>query len=358
LEKLKISRQVWKDIQNKKVKQRTKQNKQQQKQKNTSRRSGVFFCLWYNFIMSEVKENKIKRVGILRGGVWKHYASSLQKGGEIISCIFENLGDKYKTFDILVDKDYTWHLNGVPILPADLIHKVDVVWNTSHPNFSNILDSLYIPNISTGSFSYALENGNDFLRKHVESIGVQMPRSIVLPVYQKDFDGPRELYATKKAREVFEKFSAPWIVKSFTDDSNMGVHLVKTFPELVEAIEDGVQHEKSILIEEFIAGKVASVHSVPNFRGEKIYTFPLGNSFGVFSVEEKEKLTALVKYLHKHIGAKHYLKSDFILTPRGKIYLLQVDGTPDLKPGSHFSEVCESVGAKMHHVVEHILEQV
>ena len=307
--------------------------------------------------MPEVKDKKIKRVGVLRGGAGKHYASSLQKGGEIISCIFENLGDKYKTFDILVDKDYVWHLNGVPINPGDLSNKVDIVWNTSHPSFSNILESLSIPHVGTGYFSFALQNSKDYLREHVKEIGVQMPKSIVFPLYQKDFDGPIESYATKKAKEVFEKFAGPWIVKTFTPDSNMGIHLAKTFLELVDAIEDGVNHEKSILVEEFILGKIASVHSVPKFRGEDIYTFPLGNSFGVFSVEEKEKIAMLAKKLHKHLGAKHYLKSDFVLSPRGKVYLLQIDGTPDLNPNSHFGEVCESVGAKMSHVIEHILEQ-
>jgi D-alanine-D-alanine ligase len=303
------------------------------------------------------EKNKIKRVGILRGGTGGHYTSSLKKGGEIISHIFENLSDKYKIIDILIDKDYIWHLNGWPINPGDLVHKVDVIWNTSHPSFSNILDSLSIPNIGTPFFSSALENSKDMLREHMKQIGMPMPRSIILPVYQKDFDGARNKYAIKKAKEVFEKFSAPWVVKSFTPDSNMGIHLAKTFPELVGAIEDGVRHEKSILIEEFIAGKITSIHSVPQFRNEEIYIFPLGNSFGIFSADEKEKLTALAKDLHKHVGAKHYLKSDFVLSPRGKIYLLGIESTPDLKKDSHFSQACESVGAKTHQVIEHMLEQ-
>jgi D-alanine-D-alanine ligase-like ATP-grasp enzyme len=322
-----------------------------------------------------------KRIGILRGGAGKYYKTSLQKGGEIISHITDNLGDKYKTFDILIDQDYLWHINGVPINPSDLTNRVDVVWNTSHPSFSNILDSLAIPNLRAGSFSSVLENSKEMLREHMKKIGVSMPRSIILPVYQKDFDacppsqvgsrrGPIENYAIKKAKEVFEKFGSPWIVKSFTEDTNMGIHLAKTFPELVEAIEDGAQHEKSILVEEFIEGKVASVHSVVGFRGDlsalpsgrgqagDVYTFPLGNSFGNFSNEEKEKMASLVKDLHEHIGVRHYLKSDFILNKRGKVYLLQVESIPDLKPDSHFSQVCALVGAKPHHVVEHMLEQV
>ena len=312
-----------------------------------------------------MRVNAKKRVGIIRGGSGKNYTSSLKKGGEIISHIFENLGDKYKVVDILIDKEGTWHHNGVPILPTDLAHKVDVVWNTAHPSFSVILDNLSIPNVAHGSFSTALEDSREMLREHMKQINLPMPRTIILPVYQKDFDGEMGKYIIRKAKEVHEKFSAPWIVKSFTEDSNMGIHLAQTFPELVDAIEDGVKHEKSILVEEFVAGKVASIHSVPKFRGEDIYTFPclpvgtaLGNAYGIFSAEEKEKLEALAKKIHIHLGAKHYLKSDFILTPRGKVYLLQIESAPDLKQGSHFLQVCESVGAKPHHVIEHILEQV
>ena len=301
---------------------------------------------------------KIKRVGILRGGNGKYYASSLRKGGEIILHISENLGDKYKPIDILIDKNHIWHCGGVPINPSDLANKIDIAWNTTHPSLSSILDSLSVPTIGASSFSYTLENSKDMLREHIKNIGIDMPRSIILPVYQKDFDGPREKCAIKKAKEVFEKFSSPWIVKSFTEDSSMGIHLAKTFPELVSAIEDGVNHGKSILVEEFIAGKVASIHSVPKFRGENIYTFPLGNTFGNFSVAEKNKLTDLAKDLHSYVGAKHYLKSDFVLNSKGKVYLLQIRSIPSLKLDSHFSQVCESVGAKPQHVIEHILEQV
>ena len=92
----------------------------------------------------------------------------------------------------------------------------------------------------------ALQNSKDMLREHVKNIGINIPRAIVLPVYQPDFDGPRDKYATKAAMKVFEKFPSPWIVKSFTPDLSMGIHLAKTFPQLVESIEDGVNHGQSI----------------------------------------------------------------------------------------------------------------
>lgn len=300
----------------------------------------------------------IKRVGILRGGNGKNYNSSLRNGGDIISHINENLESKYKTFDILIDKDGTWHLNGLPIKPEDLVHKIDLAWNTTNPNFENILNNLSIPYVGIGAMASGFENSDELLRKHLKSVNVNIPRSIVLPLYQKDFDGDREKYAIKKAKEIHGKFPGPWIVKSFTPDKSMGIHLAKTFPQLIDAIEDGVKHEKSILIEEFISGKVASVHALSKFRNEDVYAFPLGNTFGKFSQEEKDKLVKYAKDLFHHLGARHYLKCDFILNKRGNVYVYGIECTPNLKPNSHFSEVCTLVGTKSHHVMEHILESV
>ena len=96
---------------------------------------------------------EIKRVGIIRGGTGNHHAISVRKGGDLISHIFENLADKYKVVDIFIDKDGNWHANGLPIIPADLVRKVDVVWNTSkQPSLSIILDNFSIPNIGSSSF--------------------------------------------------------------------------------------------------------------------------------------------------------------------------------------------------------------
>ena len=293
-------------------------------------RNEVFFRIWYNVI---VKLNTKKRVGVMRGGAGENYASSLKKGGEIIAHIFEHLPEKYKVYDILVDRAGICHINGIPTNPADLAHRVDIVWNTASPSLTQFLNNLSIPVVGNDSFSASLENNPHILREHLQKISLPMPKFIIAP---------------KSAKEVLEKFPAPWIVKNYNE-----IKVVKTFNELAEAINK----TGSLTVEEFIPGKVASVHIVPNFRGENMYTFPLGATYGVFSKEEKERLANLAKTLHTHLGAKHYLKSDFVLTPRSKVYLLQIESAPDLNPDSHFSQVVESVGAKTHHVIEHMLEQ-
>jgi len=302
--------------------------------------------------MSLAKQKK--RVGILRGGTDEYYEDSLRDGGEMIAHITEHLGNDWQPFDILIDRTGVWHFAGLPIKPSELLHKVDVVLNVSHPSFASVLENLFIPNVGPSSFSYGLAEDRAMLASHLKKIGVKMPRHLIFPYYQPDFDGSRERYSIKKAKEVHEKFTPPWIVKSLTPDSNLGVHLAQTFPELVNAIEDITVHGKSILIEEFISDRTASVHSVPGFRGSDLYTFPIGK----YSSEEKENLLRLARDIYRQIGANHYLLTNFAIHPRRGIYLTSLELLPDLKDGSHLGEVCQSVGSKTSEIVKHMLESV
>ncbi|MBY0376689.1 hypothetical protein K2P96_01820 [Patescibacteria group bacterium] len=142
----------------------------------------------------------MKRVGILRGGASENYENSIRRGGEVLSYFATNLSEKYKPVDILIDRDGVWHMGGLPIMPSDLIHKVDVVWNVGDTEHGSMLNSLSIPNLSKGSFSQTLENSREILRQHMKEVGVPMPRSIILSAYQEDIDGPREKYAIKRLK--------------------------------------------------------------------------------------------------------------------------------------------------------------
>ncbi len=303
------------------------------------------------------------RVGVLRGGVGENYEHSIKEGGDILSFLTDYLGHKYKIHDIFIDTDGVWHYSGVPVLPSDLVSKVDVVWNTSHPTHANILESVSVPAVSSSQFSHALLNNPSLLKEHMKLLDVAMARSIVFPVYQEDFDGEVGKYITKKAREVWQKFSPPWIVKPFSQNANIGIRVAKTFPELVEAITDLVANGESILIEELIYGKEARVHAVPGFRGEDIYVLPPAEvsgdtvRLGSFKQAEKEKLVNFAKEICKHIGATHYIDSALVMTPKGKIYLKKIALSPDLTDDSCLHRSLEYLGVNRGEVLEHMLQK-
>jgi D-alanine-D-alanine ligase-like ATP-grasp enzyme len=305
-----------------------------------------------------------KVVGVLRGGVFENYNQSLKDGGKAISQISENLSDKWKAVDILIDKSGIWHFNGLPITPDKLMHKVDIVWNTIDSTYSKILEDLSIPTVGVSHFSKILKS-KEILKEHIKKTGVKMPRAFVIPLYQEDIDGDLIKYAIKKAKEIHQKFSSPWIIKPLTGDRDVGTHVVKIFSELVDAVLDCVKHKKSILVEEFILGKNISVHSVGGFRGENIYHFPpvenkMGEiiSPGRFSSAEKKKLLELAEKIYSHSNTSQYLKSNFILHKSGNIYLTHIEFHLGLDEDSCLHKTCESVGTKTHKIIEHLLDNI
>lgn len=310
------------------------------------------------FVCPLVIMSLMKRVGILRGGQGSHYEKSLERGGKILSYIHDHLLGKWKPVDIFVDKEGVWHVSGVPVTPAELLHKVDVVWNEAHPTMARTLSHFGIPHVSVPAFSHGVAQSREMLAEHMrqaKELNIKIPKHIVFPVYQEDIDGEDKVaYATRRANEVFQKFPSPWTVRSLTPNPNMGVHVANTYPQLVEAIFDGVLQGESLLVEELIAGKEASMHSLSGFRGTDVYIFPPKD----MSKENKEKLLPLVKKLHSHLNARHYLKSDFVVHPNRGVYLMNLDFSPDLNHDSPFCESCELVGAKPSHVIEHMLEEV
>ena len=295
-----------------------------------------------------------KKVGILRGGNKENYADSLRVGGELILHIHENLSDKWKPVDILIDTEGVWHADGLPIKPVELVNKVDLVWNTSHPNFSVILKSFDIPNIGVDAFAFLLRDNRSILQEHMKEIRVKMPRHFVIPAYQPDFDGAYDRFILKKAKEVHEKFSPPWVVKSLTNDSDIGIHIANTYPELIDAIADIVDHDKSILVEELISGKEVSMHSVSGFRGQEIYNLP---AVGNFSTQDKENLNEISKNIHKHLNISNYLNSNFVLHPKRGLFLKEINFFPDVKNDSHFHQTSLYIGSSPKQIIDHILEQ-
>lgn len=294
--------------------------------------------------------SKIK-IGIIRGGM-DNYENSITEGADIISHINKNFSDKYQTLDIFCNREGIIHINGLPVNLDRLAHIVDIVWNTN-PSMVNQLDNFSIKHISLTPFSNAVSSNRSMLEEHMKRVGVKMPRHLVIPAYQIDFDGDINKFAFRKAKEVFEKFGSPWIVHTFGMDSNTGIHIAKTFEQLVNAILDIVQSGKSILVEEFITGRVVSLHTVPKFRNQELYVIHNNN----LNTVEKENLINIAKNLHTNINANYYLKSSFVINKRGAVYLVNIDLKPNFKEYFNLDMSCQDRGINTVHILEHIIEQ-
>lgn len=326
------------------------------------------------------------RVGVIRGGISSEYDVSLSTGAHVLAHLrSEPLSNKYQVIDFLLDKNGVLHYRGLPISIEKLHDKVDIIFNALHGDFGEdgklqqILDHWKIPYTGSGIFPSAMGYNKMLSKEMFKSIGIKTPDYVLLPVYKADIDGSKEDYILNKAREVWNKMPAPWIVKSLSGGSSIGIHMCKTYDDLVRAITDGVDHKVSILIEEMIIGKEATVGVIDKFRNQECYTLPpieiqLPNDKklfdyeakydprtreicpGNFKREDKAELEKLAKLIHKEFGLNHYSRSDFILHPTKGIYALEVNTLPGLTDKSLIPLALESVGSSMTEFIDHVLQ--
>jgi D-alanine-D-alanine ligase len=311
------------------------------------------------------------RVGILRGGIGHEYEVSLKTGTSVLQNL--PLG-KYQPVDMLISRDGTWHVNGLPVPPEIAVRSVDVVFNALHGEFGEdgqvqqILDYLSVP--YTGSRAVASALGMDKARaKEIfKKAGLKVPNGIVAKI-QDSVD--------TIAYNVFQKIAPPWIVKPVGSGSSVGLYLARTFPELIQAIEGCFKFSDSILIEEYIKGKEATCGVVEGLRGHDHYPLmpieivrPAGAGVwdyenkhsddhkvlcpGNFSQEEKTELERLSTEIHKALGLRHYSRSDFIISPRG-IYVLEVNTLPGLTEQSLVPKSLNTAGISYDNFLDHII---
>lgn len=326
------------------------------------------------------------KIGVVRGGISGEHSVSLSSGAQVLSHLRSgNMANKYSPVDIFIDKDGVWHMDGIPTTLDKVAKRVDVIVNALHGDYGEDgkiqqeLELMGIPYTGSGPLSSAIGYNKLLTKQEFTKLGIKTPRHMLFPAYQEDFDGPKSRYAERKAREVWEKMSPPWIVKPLTGGSSMGVHVCKTFESLVNAFKDGMDKDVSVLVEEFIKGKEATVGVIDSFRGQKVYALPPieirvpktsvffdnevkynGKSQeicpGNFTEEEKRELERLASLIHTGLDLSHYSRSDFIVHPKKGIYALEVNTLPGLTGESLMPKALRAVGSDLPEFIEHIIK--
>ncbi len=312
------------------------------------------------------------RVGVLRGGPSSEYDVSLKTGASVLKNLPQ---DKYQPVDVFISKDGVWHVHGVAKKPEQVIKHLDVVFNAMHGQFGEdgtvqkFLDTHGVKYTGSGALASAIGMNKSLSKKHYKASGLRTP------IHTEHRKGVNMADAANK---IFSEFSFPFIVKPVSAGSSVGVHLVMKRDEIVPALEDALQHSDSVLVEEYIRGKEATCGVIDNFRGSALYSLPpveirkpAQNAFfdydakysGIsqeicpcnFTEAEKEEIQRLAREAHKALGLRHYSRSDFIITPKGRVYLLETNTLPGLTAESLLPKSLAAVGCNLGHFLDHIL---
>jgi len=306
----------------------------------------------------------------MRGGKGSEYYVSLKTGGSVLALLPR---DRYEPHDILITQEGEWNIDGVPTTPAKIMQYVDVVFNALHGEFGedgkvqNILDLLQIPYTGSTAVPSAVGMNKELAKKYFAAIGIKVPRGVVVS---------RGEEIGEVVARVGAEIHAPYVVKPLTGGSSIGLSLVQGESELVPALEVALAHAEKAIVEEYIRGREVTLGVIDAKDGMHPYAtppleilLPEGTLFDYdkkygnlvhpvgparMKDEEHHALTEAALLAHRHLGARHYARYDFILTDEGPC-LLEVNTLPGLSETSLLTKSLDLYGLEMPEFLDYVL---
>lgn len=291
------------------------------------------------------------RIGVLRGGPSSSYDTSL-KSGEYVLKLLREEPEKYEPVDIFISKEGDWHVAGQRYEPHQALKNVDVAWNALHGEYgedgqvSQLLSNLHKPHTGSSTLGLSLAIHKDLAKETYLRAKLTTPKFKVLAGNA----SPDEILT------IFHTFVLPVVVKPVKGRASLGVKIAKSFNELKEYVADAFRHAERVLVEEYIKGKQVSCSIINNFRNDDLYAaLPTA---GEFKADVHKKIEKMAKLAHQALGLRHYSTSDFIVTPKHKIYIIETNALPDLHADAHLIKSLNSVGVTPKEFVSHVISQV
>lgn len=295
------------------------------------------------------------KVAVLRGGPSRDYHSSLKTGEHVLSTLREMSG--YKPIDIFISKGGDWHREGLVRAPHHALDGADVVWNALHGQYGEdgqvqkILESLRIPFTGSSSVASALSMNKDMAKQ------IYQKHSMPTPEFELVVE---ETVTDDQIINIFRNLLHPVIVKPSNGSGSVGIRSAHTFNELREAIKETFGHSPRVIVEGKVSGDEFSCVVVEGANNEDAYAFPPAyiesrNNFKRLSREESQNMQQMAKMAHQALGLRHYSISDFIITPKRNIYILETNSSPALDNGSLLHRSLSSGNWQYQKFVDHVL---
>ena len=259
--------------------------------------------------------------------------------------------------DIFIDAEGVWHIGGKPASHDTLRHHVDVVWNSLNGFYGadgkveQVLESLAIPHVGSGPFLSAVSMHKKMAKDHLAAIGVETPRGIYIESWGA---GEREETVASVVAKAAHDFSPPWLVEPLSRGSQAPLVRAGTLGELSSVLGDMFDLSAPVSIEEAVVGERASVVSIAGFRGQPTYTFlPQGKR--AWRGKESDALQKVARTVHEKLGLGPYSRIEAVVTPRGRIFITQMDTVPSFAPGSDMHAALEGTGVSFSELSDHLL---
>ena len=303
------------------------------------------------------KTLKQEKIAVLLGGTSAEREVSLNSGTAVLNALRKQGYDVHpidpKTFLVATLKEQGF----------------DRVFNILHGRggedgtMQGLLEQIGIPYTGCGVMASALTMDKMRTKMLWKAFGLPVAEMEIVTV---------ENRATLNPESVVKKLGLPLMVKPSLEGSSVGLTKVKTMEELESAVDFALKFDRTVLIEEWLAG---DEFTVPVLDGEvlpSIKIVPEGEFYdydakyisdntqyfcpaGLSDAREQE-LRRLVKQAYDVVGCRGWSRIDVMADAEGTFRLVEVNTNPGMTSHSLFPKSAATVGYSFEQLVEKILE--
>lgn len=217
----------------------------------------------------------------------------------------------------------------------------------------------------TGSGVLASSLAMDKIRSKImfSHFGIKTPKWIEV---NRNFD------QTKLNKQILDIIKYPCIVKPNDQGSTIGLTKCNSVDSLKDAVELASQFSKSVLIEEFIAGREVAVGIINDkilpvleiipkhelYDYECKYTDGMSDYIVPADLDKNitDKLSEQTKLAFNSLGCKDYGRVDFRISKDGTPYCLEVNTLPGMTSHSLVPKMAKASGIEFEELVEMIID--
>jgi D-alanine-D-alanine ligase len=298
-----------------------------------------------------LEELKTKKIAVLMGGLSAEREVSLKSGAAVHRALLEK---GYDAIPLDVDRD----------LAARLAQEqIDLAFVCLHGRYGEdgavqgLLELMAIPYTGSGVLASALAMDKIFAKKIFAAAGLTITPYVVVRQGE-----------TRAVADL--PFPLPVVVKPSREGSSVGVSIVKVPGELPEKIAQAFAYDREILIEQYVKGReiqvgildgkgIGAIEIVPK---NEFYDFEAKYTDGMathimpapLGADDYAALLRLGERAHGALGCSGYSRVDFIVTPEGDSYLLEVNTLPGMTALSLLPEIAQHAGIGFGDLVERI----
>ena len=228
------------------------------------------------------------------------------------------------------------------------------------------LEILHIPYSTSGVLVEAMTFDKFVLNQYLRGYGIAVADSLLIR------KGYEELVSDE---EIERRIGMPCFVKPAADGSSFGVSKVKEADQLAPAIRKAMMESPEVMVEQFLEGTEITM-GIYKTR-EKAVLLPITevvtqNEFFDYNAkyngqvqeitparipeDTARRVREITSHIYDILHCNGIIRIDYIISPKGKITMLEVNTTPGMTATSFIPQQVKAAGLSMTDVLTEIVE--